>query len=538
MSSGEGVPIEDGDPLLAPGSPAPADGGRGEPATAVAADDDNDNGEEEAEEDSDGMPDTCAICWDDLDPKTARLTPCGHVFCASCLDRLLLAGDAVGPSGVLGFADGRCPMCRTYVQHSDLLPLDEAAAAAEDAARDRRARKMQRRQDGRRKGNKKSSADGKSGKRGRRGKKDEESLRGAENNRRPSAAARALSLFGMGRRDRDSNNAADAAASPMAMVDGDANDGEDVSLLAAAAVDEDEDEDAEEGSHSSGSSTSSSGSEGDESTTRTGRKSATAAIVDVIDAVVQGGKGAGVRVAAAAQWPSALPFISPDPQNAHAITAPVPKAWIAIEFGQALRIQPISFTLSATAHSAPPRRFLLQGSTRPNIVHDVDPASLGLDDSDWFPLGAYESSAGDWFPGLGGSEDSHSSENTNNTNVTNMTNVNPHSWDVQARPLRWCTAVRVVMDGPNFAGTQELSVCSFRVFGLVREHSGALSPGAHVQSQRLRASVLEARRQHRIMEVEGESRNQMVVRMLLRVLSCVCTIVVTFAVVMFLGGSR
>lgn len=427
------------------------------------------------EEEEDDIEETCAICWDDLDPAEARLTPCGHVFCTGCLDKLLLAADTVGPSGVLGFADGRCPMCRTYVQHSDLMPLSVVKGSSGSQKKSKRSSRAK---------DKKGAASS-SGSRGKTKREKKVQKKKARKGRREA----------------------------LATVDEiDANDREDVSLLAAAA---------EEGSFSLEETDEYSYSSGAESS-KDSKDSEPLAVVDVIDAVVKGGKGAGVRVAAAAQWPSALPFITKDPANSHAITAPVPKAWIAIEFGQALRIQPQYFTLCRTSHTDPPRKFLVQGSTRPNIVHDVDPQSLGLDDSDWFPLGSYEASAADWgLPGTASSE------------------CVSHEWQIQTRPLRWCTAVRVVMDGPNFAGTQELSVCDFRVFGLVKEHSSdAQRVSAQVQSQRLRTHVMQQRREQAVMEVQGNSRHQLIVRMLFRILSCICTIVVTFSVVMFLGAAR
>merc|ERR1712142_286307 len=67
-----------------------------------------------------GVTDDCSICLDDL--KVPVITPCAHVFCKGCIERVL---ETIKPSA--------CPLCRTAIDTNDLL----LEAASEDEEEDK-----------------------------------------------------------------------------------------------------------------------------------------------------------------------------------------------------------------------------------------------------------------------------------------------------------------------------------------------------------------------------------------------------------------
>ena len=60
----------------------------------------------------DGVTDDCSICLDDL--KTPVITPCAHVFCRPCIERVI---DTIKPP--------ICPLCRSEVKKNGLLEAGE-----------------------------------------------------------------------------------------------------------------------------------------------------------------------------------------------------------------------------------------------------------------------------------------------------------------------------------------------------------------------------------------------------------------------------
>ena len=59
-----------------------------------------------------GVTDDCSICLDDL--KSPVITLCSHVFCRTCIERVL---ETVKPP--------TCPLCRGLVAKKDLLEAGE-----------------------------------------------------------------------------------------------------------------------------------------------------------------------------------------------------------------------------------------------------------------------------------------------------------------------------------------------------------------------------------------------------------------------------
>ena len=55
-----------------------------------------------------GVTEDCSVCLDDL--KSPVITPCGHVFCRPCIERVL---DTQKPP--------TCPLCRNQMQKKQLL---------------------------------------------------------------------------------------------------------------------------------------------------------------------------------------------------------------------------------------------------------------------------------------------------------------------------------------------------------------------------------------------------------------------------------
>ena len=69
-----------------------------------------------------GVSDDCSICLDDLNLPV--ITPCAHVFCRACIERVL---ETVNPSA--------CPLCRTNIEDKKLL-LEAAPDDEEDETDD------------------------------------------------------------------------------------------------------------------------------------------------------------------------------------------------------------------------------------------------------------------------------------------------------------------------------------------------------------------------------------------------------------------
>ena len=71
----------------------------------------------------------CCVCLEPIEPTSAVITKCAHIFCSQCLQRCLrLTGDA-SPAPGSEAGGGRCPLCRTDLCAHDVVAAPVPATA-------------------------------------------------------------------------------------------------------------------------------------------------------------------------------------------------------------------------------------------------------------------------------------------------------------------------------------------------------------------------------------------------------------------------